>query len=53
MKRPQKLSKKPRTQSMSEAPTEPTPERMEDGVENIPVPMIRPTIRRVQEVTPR
>ena len=44
--KPQKESKNPRTQSNREAPTEPTEERIEEGVENIPVPMIRPTLTR-------
>ena len=44
MNRPQKESTKPRTQSMSDAPTEPTDPRMEEGVEKMPVPMIRPTL---------
>jgi hypothetical protein len=29
---------------MREAPTDSTEERMEEGVEKIPVPMIRPTL---------
>ena len=40
----QKESKNPRAQSIKDAPTEPTEERIEEGVENIPVPMIRPTL---------
>ena len=44
MKRPQKDIKNPRTQSMREAPTELTDESIEDGVEKIPVPIIRPTL---------
>ena len=42
-KRPKNDSRKPRTHNMREAPTEPTELRME-GVENIPVPIIRPTL---------
>lgn len=45
MKSPQNESTKPSTQSMSEAPTDPTEPRMEEGVEKMPVPMIRPTLR--------
>ena len=41
---PQKESKNPRAQSIKDAPTEPTEERIEEGVEKIPVPMIRPTL---------
>ena len=41
---PQKESKNPRAQSIKDAPTEPTEERIEEGVKNIPVPMIRPTL---------
>lgn len=44
MKSPQNDSKKPRTHNMREAPMEPTELRMEEGVENIPVPIIRPTL---------
>ena len=44
MNRPQADRAKPNTQSMSEAPTEPTEPKMDEGVENIPVPMIRPTL---------
>lgn len=36
----------PRIQSISEAPTECTDERIDEGVEKIPVPMIRPTLNR-------
>jgi hypothetical protein len=43
-KSPQKESKKPATQSNTEAPTDPTDPRMLDGVENIPVPIIRPML---------
>ena len=43
-KRPQKDKTNPRTQSMREAPTELTEESIEDGVEKIPVPIIRPTL---------
>ena len=44
MKRPQNERTKPRSQSMRDAPTEPTDLRMEDGVENIPVPIILPIL---------
>lgn len=37
--------KKPRTQSIKDAPTLPTLEVMEDGVEKIPVPIIRPILQ--------
>lgn len=53
MNKPQNERTNPSTQSISDAPTEPTPLRIEDGVEKMPVPMMRPTIRSVQEVTPR
>ena len=43
-KRPQKDRTNPRTQSMREAPTELTDESIDDGVENIPDPIIRPTL---------
>ena len=43
-KRPQKDSTNPRIQSMRDAPTELTDESIEDGVEKIPVPIIRPTL---------
>lgn len=44
IKSPQKESKKPATQSNRDAPTDPTDPRMVDGVENIPVPIIRPML---------
>jgi len=44
MKSPHTESAKPRTQSIRDAPTDPTDSRMDDGVENIPVPMIMPTL---------
>jgi hypothetical protein len=44
--KPQNDKIKPRIQSIIEAPTEPTERRIEDGVENIPVPMIRPTLEK-------
>ena len=44
MNRPQNDSAKPRTQSIRDAPTEPTDPRMDDGVEKIPVPIMRPTL---------
>jgi hypothetical protein len=37
---PQNESAKPRTQSIRDAPTDLTDPRIDDGVENIPVPMI-------------
>ena len=45
MNSPQNDKTKPSTQSMSDAPTEPTEPRIDDGVEKMPVPMIRPTLR--------
>jgi len=36
-----------------DAPTECTEERIDEGVEKMPVPMIRPMMRRVHEKTPR
>ena len=44
MKSPQKERTKPSTQSMSDAPTDPTDPRIEEGVEKMPVPMMRPTL---------
>ena len=44
IKSPQKESKNPATQSNRDAPTDPTDSRMVDGVENIPVPIIRPIL---------
>ena len=44
IKSPQKERKKPRTQSMREAPTDWTEDSIDDGVEKIPVPIIRPTL---------
>ena len=38
---------------MNDAPTKPTPLRIEEGVEKMPVPMMDPTMKRVHEVTPR
>lgn len=32
------------TQRIRDAPTDPTEPRMDDGVENIPVPMMAPTL---------
>ena len=43
-KSPQSERAKPKTQSIRDAPTDPTKPRMNDGVENIPVPMIAPTL---------
>ena len=47
MKRPQNDMTKRSTQSMREAPTDPTEPKIEEGVEKIPVPMIRPTLRLI------
>lgn len=44
MNRPQKDSTKPRTQSIMDAPTDPTDLRIDDGVEKMPVPMMWPTL---------
>jgi hypothetical protein len=44
IKSPQKESKMPANQSNRDAPTDPTDSRMVDGVENIPVPIIRPIL---------
>lgn len=46
MNSPQKERMKPRIQSMREAPTEPTELRIDEGVEKMPVPMMRPTLNR-------
>ncbi len=46
MKRPQKDMRKPRNQSMRDAPTDPTDPRIEDGVEKMAVPIIRPILCR-------
>ena len=46
MNRPQNDNIKPRIQSIIEAPTDPTESKIEDGVENMPVPIIRPTLER-------
>jgi len=43
-KSPQRERAKPMTQSIRDAPTDPTKPRMDDGVENIPVPMMAPTL---------
>ena len=45
MNKPQNDNTNPRTQSIREAPTDPTDPRIEDGVEKIPVPIMRPTLR--------
>lgn len=42
--RPQKDMTSPRSHSISDAPTEPTDPRIEEGVEKIPVPMVLPTL---------
>jgi hypothetical protein len=44
IKTPQSERAKPMTQSIRDAPTDPTRPRMYDGVENIPVPMMAPTL---------
>src|SRR6266852_1986230 len=44
IKSPQNERKKPATQSNRDAPTDPTELRIVDGVENIPVPIIRPML---------
>lgn len=44
MNNPQKDRANPRTQSIIDAPTDPTVLRIEDGVEKIPVPMMWPTL---------
>jgi hypothetical protein len=44
IKSPQSERTKPMTQSISDAPTDPTKPRMDDGVENIPVPMMAPML---------
>lgn len=43
-KSPQNDSTKPSVQSIRDAPTECTEPRIEEGVEKMPVPMIRPTL---------
>jgi hypothetical protein len=54
-KRPQNERAKPMTQSIRDAPTDPTKPRMYDGVENIPVPMMAPTlvtnVRKLRDLT--
>ena len=44
IKSPQNESTKPATQSDRDAPTDPTDPRILEGVENMPVPMIRPIL---------
>lgn len=44
IKSPQNEKKKPATQKIKEAPTDPTELRIVDGVEKIPVPIIRPML---------
>lgn len=44
IKSPQNERKKPATQSNKDAPTDPTDLRIVDGVEKIPVPIIRPML---------
>ena len=46
MKSPQIDMKNPRSQSMRDAPTDPTDPRIDDGVEKIAVPIIRPILYR-------
>ena len=50
IKSPQE-SKNPATQSNRDAPTDPTDSRMVDGVENIPVPIIRPILDDISKET--
>ena len=52
-KSPQNASTKPSTHNINAAPTLPTPCVIDDGVENIPVPMIRPTLPSNCQSTPR
>jgi hypothetical protein len=49
-KSPQRERAKPRTQSIRDAPTDPTDLRIEYGVENIPVPMMAPTLVATLEI---
>lgn len=53
MNSPERDKRNPRTHNISEAPTDSTDERIEDGVEKMPVPIMRPTISIVQLKTPR
>ncbi len=46
-KSPQKESTNPKTQSISDTPADPTDPIIDEGVENIPVPMILPTLPTV------
>lgn len=48
-KSPQKDSMNPSVQSIKDAPTEWTEPRIEEGVEKMPVPMIRPTLQKHEE----
>jgi hypothetical protein len=48
-KRPAKERMAPSTQRRRAAPTEPTEDVMLDGVENIPVPMIRPMLLKLED----
>jgi hypothetical protein len=48
IKSPQNERKKPATQSNKDAPTDPTDLRIVDGVEKIPVPIIRPMLEKVR-----
>ena len=50
-KSPQNERANPRTQSIKDAPIDPTDSRMDDGVENIPVPMIAPTLVAARNVS--
>jgi hypothetical protein len=50
---PAKDTRRPSVQSAKAAPTLPTPLVMAAGVENIPVPMTRPTTSIVVENRPR
>ena len=49
IKSPQNERKKPATQRNKDAPTDPTDPRIVDGVENIPVPIIRPILETNDE----
>jgi len=45
---PQNERRKPATQSNKDAPTDPTELRIVDGVEKIPVPIIRPILEQIR-----
>ena len=50
MKRPHMQDARPRSQSMNAAPTLPTLETTEEGVEKMPVPMMRPILWKAMSV---